>query len=124
MKPVTDRLIERGISRVLHLGVVLSGTMMVAGFVVYSIRNFTGQATDLLSHERYRAVLFSTDIPGILAHPLTYLYAGIWLLSFTPIARVILTIILFAMEKDRYYVGISSLVLLIIAVSITFAFLQ
>jgi uncharacterized membrane protein len=123
MTPVTDRQLEQVVSRALHWGVLSSGALMLAGFLMYAIRVVTGAPDGSFAYERFHAIVLEADPWILLLHPLTYLYAGIFLLAFTPVARVVITITLFALEGDRHYVRISSLVLSVILLSIFLAFM-
>ncbi|NYS49330.1 DUF1634 domain-containing protein [Streptococcus danieliae] len=49
------------------------------------------------------------------------LLLGVWALMLTPILRVLISLIFFYQEKDRLYMAITLLVLVIIALSIVFA---
>ncbi|AZB11863.1 DUF1634 domain-containing protein [Chryseobacterium sp. G0162] len=50
------------------------------------------------------------------------IYIGILVLFCTPFLRVILSLISFALEKDKLYVGITTVVILIICLSVYFGF--
>ncbi|AZA93820.1 Predicted membrane protein [Chryseobacterium nakagawai] len=50
------------------------------------------------------------------------IYIGILILFCTPFLRVILSLISFALEKDKLYVGITTVVILIICLSVYFGF--
>lgn len=54
------------------------------------------------------------------ASQLTLLF-GVWALMLTPILRVLISLIFFYQEKDRLYMAITLLVLVIITLSIVFA---
>jgi uncharacterized membrane protein len=50
--------------------------------------------------------------------PLALIQLGLFLLIATPVARVILSVAAFAVERDRVYVAITTLVLAILLYSI------
>ena len=123
MRAVTDKQLERTVSRTLHWGVLIAGTFMTGGFICYAVRSVAGVPVESPTAAQLLALVLRAD-SAVLLQPLTYLYAGILLLAFTPVARVVIAIAVFAMERDWYYVRISSLVLIIILSSILLAVLQ
>lgn len=117
---VTDRTIERIVSVILRSGVLLSGTVVFLGGLLFLARHgdervayhtFHAQAgSDRLLH---RIVAGALDLRAR-----SIIQLGVLLLIATPIARVAFSIVGFALERDRLYVVITSIVLLILLYSL------
>lgn len=114
-----DHRREHVVSVLLRWGIVISGALLLLGFVLYaaqpSWQDLTGPAAmwDSLRSGNGKG-------PG---NPFLWLYAGLLVLMLTPVARVALTVWMFFRERDWRYVGISLAVLCIIGGSIMLAFL-
>ncbi len=120
-KSITDRDIQLIIGNLLRAGVLLSMGVVLTGGFIY-----------LLGHGReeidytvfdFNKVSLKT-IPAIFTGVLTFKGAsviqfGLLLLIFTPIARVLMTVISFFIEKDYLYVTIGLIVLAVIMVSLS-----
>lgn len=106
--------------KLLITGVVVSGTLILAGGIYYLLqeglslphfKTFRGVASNLKSVKQ----IFTGFIH---LESLSIIQMGLLLLIATPIARVIFSVIGFLFEKDYLYVLISLIVLAIIAYSI------
>ncbi len=116
----TDRRVEHIIANLLRAGVILSALVVLAGGIVYLVRHghspanyrvFRGEPTDL------------RHVGGILRDALALqgrgiIQFGLLLLIATPVARVAFSIFGFTEERDRLYVWIASLVLLVLLYSL------
>ena len=116
----TDKRMEILIANLLRTGVVLSALIVLFGAVIYLVRHgqspadyrvFRGEPSDL------------RGIGGILRDALALrgggiIQLGLLLLIATPVARVAFSIFGFAQERDRLYVVVASIVLLILAYSL------
>src|SRR5581483_11600728 len=110
---VTDKRIEHMVSMLLRTGVVVSGSVVLAGGVYYLARHgdeiagyhtFQGQPDiDRIAGEIVRG--------AIALRARSVIQFGILLLIATPIARVALSLVSFAFERDRTYVVITAIVL-------------
>jgi uncharacterized membrane protein len=103
---------------VLRIGVIVSISIVAFGGIVYLSRH----STELPDHGKFTPLPDFVQLPGIIGgiidfHGRSIIQAGIILLIATPILRIIFSVISFALEKDRLYVCISLLVLLIIFIS-------
>lgn len=102
------------ISHVLRGGVVVSAAIILAGVVWFYLQLIiTGHAV----------VTYPHTIPGIarrLTHgePLALVTLGLLILLLTPIVRVAISILVFALERDWLYTAITLLVLIILLVSL------
>ena len=116
----TDRRMDMVIGNLLRSGVLLSALVVLIGAVVYLVRHgrsptdyrvFRGEPSDLRS------------VGGILRDALALrargiIQLGLLLLIATPVARVAVSIFGFAEERDRMYVIVASIVLLILVYSL------
>jgi uncharacterized membrane protein len=103
---------------VLRLGVIISISIVFYGGVLYLIRH----GSEAPDHSQFTGVPSFVEPANIIGGILDYrgrsiIQIGIMLLIATPILRIIFSVIGFALEKDRLYVCISLLVLLIIFIS-------
>lgn len=107
---------EHAIALVLRYGSLLSTLIMALGLGLMLLR---GSAASLATFHRLRpALLVSRRVqfdPAALAE------LGIVLLLLTPIFRILVAVIAFALERDSKYVLISLGVLLVVLLSIGFA---
>ena len=113
-----DKDMQTVIGWVLRLGVIISMLVVVVGGAVYLYRH--GQS--IADYSVFKGVPDfvhpSNIIDGILAHRgRAVIQAGILLLIATPILRIIFSAIGFMLEKDRLYIAITLIVLLIITIS-------
>jgi uncharacterized membrane protein len=116
----TDRRMEMVIGNLLRTGALLSALIVLFGAVIYLVRHghsptdyrvFRGEPSDLRS------------VGGILRDALALrargiIQLGLLLLIATPVARVGFSIFGFAEERDRMYVVVASIVLLVLAYSL------
>lgn len=117
---VTDRSIEKMISILLRIGVMVSGAVVLIGGVYYLLhhgreienyRFFHGTAaSDRIVPQIVRGAL------GLRARSIIQL--GLLLLIATPILRVAFSLAGFAIERDRVYVLITSIVLAVLLYSL------
>ena len=113
-----DKDMQVIIGWVLRLGVIISMLIVVFGGAIYLYRH----GNDIANYSVFNGVPDfvhpSNIIDGILAHRgRAVIQAGIILLIATPVLRVIFSAIGFMLEKDRLYMVISLVVLLIITIS-------
>lgn len=116
----TDRRMDIVIGNVLRSGVVLSALIILFGAVIYLVRHghsltdyrvFRGEPSDLRSVRGILRDALALRGRGIIQLGLLFLIA-------TPVARVAFSIFGFAEERDRMYVVIASIVLLVLAYSL------
>jgi len=108
------------IGNLLRSGVVLSALIVSVGAVIYLVRHghspteyrvFRGEPSDLRSVRGILRDALALRGRGIIQLGLLFLIA-------TPVARVAFSIFGFAEEKDRIYVIVASVVLLVLAYSL------
>ncbi len=120
---MNDRRLETIIGRLLQIGVLLAAATVFAGGVFYLSQSPYG-------HVDYRSFVPSgprlTSFAGIVrsaAHfeSLGLIQFGLLILIATPVARVAMAVVGFALERDRLYTVVSLIVLVILAFSLIHA---
>jgi uncharacterized membrane protein len=115
MKQLDPEKGERAIAAVLRYGSLLSTIVMAVGLVLIHLR---GPGTLATYHRIRPSRLFS----GLISFdPAALTETGILLLLCTPLFRIIVAAISFALEKELKYVMISLGVLAVVLLSISFA---
>ena len=119
-QPSHDTLqpIEIIISFILRGGVLLSGGIILLGTLLYFLRVGGVTATPA----SLKAMVFPHtpgDVFAGLAHgdPESVIMLGLMVLIATPVSRIAVSIVAFALEKDWRYVAITTVVLLILIIS-------
>jgi len=116
----TDQKVENLVGNLLRTGVITSAVVVFSGAIVYLARHGTSPAN-------YRIFQGGPSdlrhIKGIVREALSFrgrgiIQLGLLLLIATPVARVALSIVGFAEEGDRMYVGFASIVLVILLFSL------
>jgi uncharacterized membrane protein len=102
--------VERAIRWILLLGIALSVALMVTGLLLGVAR---GAGLP-------RGVLPLAEIPGALAalRPAAYLSLGLIVLIGTPFVRVAGSLVIFVRARDRRYVLVTAVVLLIMCLGV------
>jgi uncharacterized membrane protein len=118
-----DRRLETIIGNLLRAGVLLAAAVVFAGGALYLARHHA----DRVDFHQFSAGAPSTrSFHGVLAslahlNSQALIQFGLLLLIATPVARVALAVVGFALEKDRLYAVISLIVLAILAFSLMHA---
>jgi uncharacterized membrane protein len=103
------------ISYVLRGGVLLSAGLLILGALLYALAALrSGSAAFPSTYPHSLGEIISGLSHG---DPLAVLALGLLVLLLTPVARVLVSILAFARERDWLYVAITALVLLILLVS-------
>jgi uncharacterized membrane protein len=116
----TDRKVEDLVGNLLRAGVFLSALIVFVGAVVYLARHGGELADYRVFHGEPNQL---RTIPGALHEAFSFqgrgiIQLGLLLLIATPVARVVLSIVGFAAERDRMYVGFATIVLIILMYSL------
>ena len=106
---MTDERLEIIISVLLRTGVLTAATLVFGGGAWYII---TTQA-----EPSYRKFLSAPVFAGRTPAELT-IEIGLLLLIATPVARVVFSLIGFALERDKLYVALTAIVLAILTYSL------
>ncbi|MGV3547342.1 MAG: DUF1634 domain-containing protein [Pedobacter sp.] len=123
-KNITDKDIQSLVGNLLRAGVYISMAIVVLGGIIY-LSEHGGEKIDY-SEFSFNKVSLKT-VESIFANVLTFRGAavvqfGLLMLIFTPIARVLMAVVTFFLEKDYLYVLIGIIVLAIIMVSLSGGF--
>jgi uncharacterized membrane protein len=119
-QPWRDRRIELILGNLLRTGVLLSAAVVLCGAGIYLARHahepanyrvFRGEPSELRT------------IPGVVRSVIEergrgLIQLGLLLLIATPIARVVFSIVGFAIERDRMYVAFTLIVLAVLLYSL------
>jgi uncharacterized membrane protein len=117
----TEERLQSMVSFVLRLGVNVAAAIVFVGALVYLYRHghelphyavFRGEPTDLRT------------IGGILHDAAAFrgrglIQLGLVVLVATPVARVALSLVVFAVQRDRVYVAVTLVVLALLLLSLT-----
>ena len=121
--PISARTVELWISYVLRAGVLVSGSVILLGVALYVGGRHSDAAPPSLS-----ALLDSKSTPvhmsdvvdrAVHLHPIGLIELGLLLLILTPVVRVAMTVLLFAIDWDPMFLVIVCVVLGILIVGIT-----
>lgn len=97
------------ISTTLRYGVIISATLVILGLIVFSVSSNTN---NIYAYNTTKLSLTN------LSNPLTITLYGIIILISLPVIIVGEQVILYSMERDKIYVGISLAVFLIMLFAI------
>ncbi len=116
MQAWTDERLEGTIATLLRAGVILSAMIVLGGGICYLIRHGHESVSYRTFHSEpmiYRTIsgVVRASFHGDWA---ALIQLGLLLLIATPVARVVLSLVAFAMEPDRIYIWITLAVLLIL----------
>ena len=109
------------IGNLLRGGVLLAAAVVLLGAVLY----LTQEGTTSPEYEKFKAEPPSLEsLRGIAAGAVrlegkAVIQSGLLVLLATPVARVALLVFAFGMQRDRFYVVVTLLVLLVLVASIT-----
>ena len=119
-KNITDKDIQSLVGNLLRAGVYISMVIVVLGGIIYLFEH--GHEKTDYAEFSFNKVSLKT-VESIFANVLTFKGAavvqfGLLMLIFTPIARVLMAVVTFFIEKDYLYVLIGLIVLAIIMASL------
>ena len=119
---VSDDAVEQFIGRLLQIGVLVAAAVTLAGGILLVAQHgrspadygtFRGEPYYLRSLTGVLRAALSMDSRAIVQ-------LGLVLLIATPVARVAFTLIAFALQRDRVYVGVTLLVLALLLFGLLF----
>jgi len=100
------------ISRVLRYGVLISAAIIIAGLLLLIAANGLSDATPLLNFDLRQAPTLGSFASGLASlQPYSVIELGAIVLIATPVSRVLISVFLFAAQKDRTYTLITLVVL-------------
>lgn len=112
------------ISNVLRYGVTISAIVIATGIVMIVVgdhpSNFPSSIEQLISVNFGRPTvnLFTLGAGVASLNPVYIIQLGLLILLATPIVRVAASVLLFTVEKDKIYVGLTIFVLVVLLVAI------
>lgn len=125
MKPWTQRLsdqtLENVIGNLLRIGVLLAAVIVLTGGAIFLTRyggthpdysKFVGEPSRLRHIDGIVSEAFSFGGRGLIQ-------LGLLLLIATPVARVLFSVVAFAVQRDRLYVVVTAIVLAVLIVSLS-----
>ncbi len=119
---VSDHEVQQAIGRVLRVGVVVAAIVTAFGGVLLLVQH----GGSPVAHSTFQGVpSFLQSIGGIVHGALAFngdaiAQLGLLLLIATPVARVAFTLVAFAIQRDRTYVLITSIVLALLVYALVF----
>src|SRR5215203_3697495 len=118
----SDYAVEQRIGRLLQIGVFTAAAVAIVGAILVLIHH--GSETPSFGDFRV-APSYLTSVGGILGgvramRADAIVQLGIVLLIATPILRVAFTLVAFALQRDRVYIAITTLVLALLVYGLAF----
>jgi uncharacterized membrane protein len=126
MPRVTDRSIELMVSDLLRTGVTVAGAVVLGGGVYFVLRH-RGETVDFGTFHGAPAVdriLGQIVTSAFALRARSIIQLGVLLLIATPVLRVALSLVGFALERDWHYVVITIIVLTVLLYSLISGALQ
>ena len=123
-KQITDKDIQSLVGNLLRVGVYISMGIVILGGIIY-LFDHSNEKIDYAVFDINKVSL--KTVAAIFEEVITFkgvavVQFGLLMLIFTPIARVIMAIVSFFIEKDYLYVLIGFIVLSIIMISLSGGF--
>jgi uncharacterized membrane protein len=118
-----DRRLESVMGNLLRVGVLLAAGLVTIGALIYLAQHCADHTSFRTFTEESAALRTVPGIAKLAAHGNSsgLIQLGLLLLIATPVARVVFAVIGFALERDRLYVVVSSIVLVILVISLLHA---
>lgn len=113
---ISDHAVEQFVGRLLQIGVALSALVVVVGGLMLLMRHgaevpsfaaFRGEPQEIRTLYGIVQGVMAADSRSIIQF-------GLLLLISTPILRVAFTLVAFFLQRDRVYVGITAVVLILL----------
>lgn len=123
---IGDRDIERMVSIVLRIGVMVAGAVVLAGGVFYLLHH-GGERADHHTFESQPEIdrMVTKIFAGALSlRARSIIQLGVLVLIATPILRVALALVGFALERDRTYTIVTLVVLCVLVGSLIAGMVQ
>jgi len=112
------------IGNVLRYGVLLSAAIVLFGTLLLAASNGFGDSSDFLTYINNQVphssfyVSFSSLFNGLASlNAFAWIELGVIVLIATPVSRVLISVFLFAAERDRLYMAVTAVVLLLLLFS-------
>ena len=117
---MTDQRMQQVVGRLLQAGVMLSAAVVVAGGAWLLARSGWSAPAYQHFHAVPPELRYVNALIASLAHPTpqAIVQLGLVLLIATPVARVVFSMVAFAIQRDRTNVVITLIVLVVLAYSL------
>ena len=116
----TDQRVESVVANLLRAGVILAAAIVTLGGIIFLVRHgrsVPGYA--VFRGEPFELRTVSGIVQGVFGfRGRNIIQLGLLILIATPVARVAFSVIAFALERDRLYVGITLIVLAVLLFSL------
>lgn len=118
---ITDERIDRIIGNMLRAGVIISSLIVLIGGAIYVAKYGAALPNYRIFHGEPSTLRHISEIVGFAAsfHGRGLIQVGLLLLIATPVLRVAFTVVCFAIQRDRIYVGVTLIVLALLVYSLT-----
>lgn len=115
-----DRRLEEIIGNLLRTGVLVAAAVVSLGGLFYLVQHHADSVNYKTFVEDADGVRTFSEISHAVARlePTGWIQLGLLLLIATPVARVVMAIVGFALERDRLYTVVSVIVLVILVASL------
>ncbi|MHA8110125.1 DUF1634 domain-containing protein [Lactobacillaceae bacterium Melli_B4] len=111
--------IELIIGKILRIGVIISATIMIIGWLLLVITGKSGY------NGNFHPTSFKVIFTGVLElKPYAIMMLGIFCLILTPVLRVVVSIYSFYKDHDLLYVWITTFVLIVLIISFIIGIFQ
>src|SRR5262245_54551620 len=109
----TDVRVELAVSRILRTGVLVASGLVLAGGALYLVRHGSGLPPYRGFQGEPRELVTATGIvrDALAGSARAVIQLGVLVLLATPVARVAFSVLAFALQRDRLYVGVTLVVL-------------
>jgi uncharacterized membrane protein len=114
-----DERLEEIVGNLLRVGVITAAVVVLAGGIWY----LAASARSVPDYRQFQPAVRNIRALTHLHPPEAVIFAGLLILIATPVARVIFSLIAFALERDRTYVVCTLIVLAILLYSVGTAWL-
>ena len=118
--PWSDERVERILGTLLQSGVIISGLVVLAGGILYLLRyaHLPVQYENFVAERERLRSLAAVGNQALQGDGRAVIECGLLLLIATPVARVLFSILAFALEKDWLYVVLTLMVFSILIYSL------
>ena len=121
IKTTDDTRVEQTMGNLLRAGVVLAAVVTAVGGAIYLAKRWEEPVPD--RHEFHGEPPELTSVPGVVGYALSGRGAGLiqlgaLLLIATPVARVAFSVYAFARQRDKLYVVVTLIVLVLLLVGL------
>ncbi len=121
MTRLTPEKAEHAIALVLRYGSLLATLIMALGLGVWLVRGGLSAMPQFHRPPAHRIAVAALAPELVKFNPAAMIELGVLLLLLTPIFRILVAIVTFALERDYKYVLVSVGVLAVVLLSISFA---